>query len=152
MPDTKISALTDGTTPADADLFPVARSTDNRRLSWLQMRTALAALFASAAQGTDSREWTAATVDQAEASIREHERAMQAQTAPRRGRQQPPQQAQHLVLACGAPRDGRRSGVRRRRCLPIPRCSDQARRARRNPFPTLPHRPTTGGAGRGPRA
>ena len=34
------------------------------------------------------------TVDQAEASIREHERAMQAQSAPRRGRQQQPPQAQ----------------------------------------------------------
>lgn len=34
------------------------------------------------------------TVDQAEASIREHERAMQAQSAPKRGRQQQPPQAQ----------------------------------------------------------
>lgn len=67
MADTKISNLADGAAPQDADLLPVARSTSNVRLSWLQMRTALSSLFATAAQGTDAREWTAATVSQAEA-------------------------------------------------------------------------------------
>ncbi len=42
MPDTKISDLTNGTPPQDADEFPVRRGTDNNKLSWANMRAALA--------------------------------------------------------------------------------------------------------------
>lgn len=48
MPDTKISDLTSGNPPQDADEFPVRRSTGNNKLSWLNLRTALASFFAPA--------------------------------------------------------------------------------------------------------
>ena len=44
MASSKISALTDGTTPADTDEFPIARAGANRKLTWLQMRSAAGAV------------------------------------------------------------------------------------------------------------
>ena len=41
MADAKISALTDGTTPQDADQFAAARSTSDVKLTWSELRTAL---------------------------------------------------------------------------------------------------------------
>ena len=41
MADSKISALTDGTTPQDADQFAAARSTSDVKLTWSELRTAL---------------------------------------------------------------------------------------------------------------
>lgn len=46
MADTKISALTDGTAPQDADEFPARRVGGNVKLSWAQFNTALAATYA----------------------------------------------------------------------------------------------------------
>lgn len=46
MADTKISALTDGTAPQDADEFPARRVGGNVKLSWSQFNTALAATYA----------------------------------------------------------------------------------------------------------
>jgi hypothetical protein len=43
MPDTKISALTDGTAPADADAFPVARGAGNAKLTFAQLRAGIMA-------------------------------------------------------------------------------------------------------------
>ena len=41
MADSKISALTDGTAPQDADEFPVARSTSNVKLLWSALKAAV---------------------------------------------------------------------------------------------------------------
>ena len=41
MADSKISALTDGTAPQDADEFPVARSTSNVKLLWSELKAAI---------------------------------------------------------------------------------------------------------------
>lgn len=45
MSDEKISQLSDGSAPTDADLFPVARSTSNFSLSWAEIKTALSSLY-----------------------------------------------------------------------------------------------------------
>lgn len=44
MADTKISDLTDGTTPAGSDKFAVARAGDNNSLTWTEMLTAVKAV------------------------------------------------------------------------------------------------------------
>lgn len=41
MPDTKISALTDGTTPQDADEFAVRRGSGNAKLTFAQIKAAV---------------------------------------------------------------------------------------------------------------
>ena len=61
MADSKISALTDGTAPQDADQFPVARGTANNKLTWAELKAAVktyadtlySAIGAYAPGGTD---------------------------------------------------------------------------------------------------
>lgn len=68
------AAASSKATPVDADGLPISDSAASgvlKKLTWANLKATLKAyfdtLYATAAQGTDAREWTAATVDQAEA-------------------------------------------------------------------------------------
>lgn len=66
MSDEKISQLADGTAPLNSDQFAVARSGDNKKLSWLELITATGALYdatgAAAAAQTAAEAYTDSSV------------------------------------------------------------------------------------------